>query len=142
MTLEELAENQDELISFVRLPVGKGKQLLKEAGRPFLSWIIELIINIQQISINESEVDVIKQCELLTDYFSSHQTQTIESVRAFLSKNHSLTRGAVAYMLHKILEEAILCVYDRKENEGSENTCNWISFGSRFTWQNEQGPSH
>jgi len=139
MTLKLLSDNQNILIELATSKSLACKKILNDSSRTLISCIIELILNLNNVSINDDEVELTTSCKELYDYFQTDTIRSLEVVRAFLHTNHYKIRGLVAYMLHKILTEAVLCVQDfDTKGAHSENTCNWISFEQRFFWNDGQ----
>lgn len=136
MTLKEISENQEFLILFIKSSQSRAKTFVHQINKAEFACIIELIINLKNVSINETESEVVTNSLDVISFFESKNAESLESVRKFTLTNIKQIKGIIAYMLNKILEEAILCVCDYSENGRLDNTCNWISFHERFDWQN------
>lgn len=137
MTILFLNENLDMTMQFINSSSLEGCKIIQAYSRIFITCILELIINVKNVCTNTDEQIFITKYDNIFASFHSNKIWKAKELVSFISNNQSDIKDLVAFMVHKLWEEALICLYDLDKTSDFDKTCNWVSFIDLFYWSDD-----
>ena len=110
MMLSQIIDNQEFLKTIVT--TSEFKDTIENCSTVQLQCIIEIIINIDQLSKDSSESEIVESCRSLIDYFKKRNKLNEPEIRGLFIKHESQVKELISVFLCIAFYEAILVALD------------------------------
>ena len=110
MMLSQIVENQEFLKQLVKSKDFKTE--IENCTVLQLQCIVEILINLEQLSKNSEESLICKDCQSLVDFFEKRKKISVIETKKLFIKKEGEVKDLLSVFLHIAVNEAILCCLD------------------------------